>query len=166
MIAKGEGTADPQALSLRGGNFVADALGSDFPLELGKGQKHVERQPAHRSRRVELLGDRDERHAMCIEQFDQFGKVGQRSRQAIDLVDDNYVNLPGADIVEQSLQVRAIGRPTRVSAVIIARPDRSPAGMGLTFYISRGRLVLGIKRVEILVESLLGGNPGVDRTTD
>jgi hypothetical protein len=31
---------------------------------------------------------------MSIEQFYQLGKVGQRSRQAIDLVDDNDVNLP------------------------------------------------------------------------
>src|SRR3979411_1915836 len=34
---------------------------------------------------------------MCIEQFYQLGKVGQRSRQAIDLVDDNDVKLLGAD---------------------------------------------------------------------
>jgi hypothetical protein len=61
VITEGEGTADPQALSFRGSNFVADALRSDLPLELGEGQKHVERQPAHRSRGVELLGDRDER---------------------------------------------------------------------------------------------------------
>jgi hypothetical protein len=37
---------------------------------------------------------------MCVEQFYQLGKVGQRSRQAIDLVDDNDVKLPGADIVQ------------------------------------------------------------------
>jgi hypothetical protein len=60
VIAEGEGTADPQALSFRGSNFVADALGSYLPFELGEGQKHVERQPAHRSRGIELLGDRDE----------------------------------------------------------------------------------------------------------
>ena len=75
----------------------ANALGSDLSLELGEGQKHVERQPAHRSRGVELLGDRDERHAVRIEQFYQLSKVGQRSRQAIDLVDDNNIKLPRTD---------------------------------------------------------------------
>jgi len=39
---------------------------------------------------------------MCIEQFDQLGKVGQRSRQAIDLVDDNNIKLPRADIGSNS----------------------------------------------------------------
>ena len=39
-----------------GSNLVADTLGNDLPLELGKGQKHVEGQPAHRGRGVELLG--------------------------------------------------------------------------------------------------------------
>jgi len=37
MITQGEGTADPQALSFRGSNFVADALGSDLSLKLGEG---------------------------------------------------------------------------------------------------------------------------------
>ena len=46
---------------------------------------------------------------MGIEQLDQLGKVGQRSRQAINLIDDDDVHLVGADIVEQPLQVRAVG---------------------------------------------------------
>jgi len=77
VIAEGQGTADPKPLSFGGSNLVADALGSDFPLELGERQQHVECQPAHRSRGVKLLGDRDERHAMRIEQFHELGKVGQ-----------------------------------------------------------------------------------------
>jgi len=42
-----------------------------------KGQEHVEGQPAHGGRGIELLSDRDKRYAMGIEQFDQFGEVGQ-----------------------------------------------------------------------------------------
>jgi hypothetical protein len=34
-----------------------------------------------------------------IEQFDQLGEVRQRSRQAIDLVDDDDVDLAGANVV-------------------------------------------------------------------
>src|SRR5438105_5785501 len=40
--------ADPQPLALGGRDLVADALGSDFPLELGKRQQDIERQPPHR----------------------------------------------------------------------------------------------------------------------
>ena len=36
VIAEGEGTADPQALSFRGSNLVADALGSDLPSRTGR----------------------------------------------------------------------------------------------------------------------------------
>src|SRR5258706_16174622 len=103
---------------------------------------------------------------MRIEQFYQLGKVGQRSRQAIDLVDDDDVKLPGADIVQQSLQVGAIGGPTGIAAVVIARPDQNPAGMGLTLYISLRGIVLGIQRIELLVESMFGGDAGVDGTAD
>src|SRR5437016_12783496 len=39
--------ADPQPLALGGRDLVPDALGSDVPLELGKRQQDIERQPPH-----------------------------------------------------------------------------------------------------------------------
>src|SRR4030081_3456130 len=80
----------------------------------------------------------------------------------VDLIDDDDVNLPGADIVQQPLQVGSVGRSAGVSAIVIARADQSPAGMGLTLYIGRGSIVLRIQRVEFLVQPVLGRNPGVD----
>jgi len=38
-----------------------------------------------------------------IEQLDQFGKIGERPGQPIDLVDDDDVDLAGSDIVQQPL---------------------------------------------------------------
>jgi hypothetical protein len=81
-----------------------------------------------------------------IEQLHQLGEVRQRSRQAVDLVDDNDVDLAGADIVQEPLQVRALDRPTGIPAVVISGPDQRPAGMGLAFDVSGGRLILGIQR--------------------
>jgi hypothetical protein len=72
-VSQGNDAADPQPLALGGGDLVADALGGDFPLKLGKRQQHIQRQPPHRGGGIELLGDRDERHAVAIEQFDQLG---------------------------------------------------------------------------------------------
>src|ERR1700682_951465 len=60
LIAEGQGASNPQTLPLGGRDLVADPLGGNFPLKLGKGQEHVERQPPHRGRGVELLCDRDE----------------------------------------------------------------------------------------------------------
>jgi hypothetical protein len=37
---------------------------------------------------------------MGIEQFDQLGKVGQRSGQAINLVHNDDIKLPGPDIIQ------------------------------------------------------------------
>jgi hypothetical protein len=48
----------------------------------------IERQPAHRGRGVELLGDRDKGHTMGIEELDQLGEVGKRPRQPVHFVDD------------------------------------------------------------------------------
>jgi hypothetical protein len=135
LVAKGQGTADPETLSLRCCDLVADPLGCDLSLKLGKGQKHIERQPAHRGCCIELLGDRNERHAMGIEQFDQLGKVRQRPCQTVDLVDHDDIDLPGADVIQQSLQVGTVGRSPGVAAVVVAGPDQHPASMGLTLYI-------------------------------
>ena len=72
---------------------------------------------------------------MRIEQFDQLGEVGQRPRQTVDLVDDDDVDLPGANIIQQLLKVGAVGGPAGIPAVIITGPDQGPAGMGLTLDI-------------------------------
>src|SRR5271169_1628285 len=95
LIAQGKVTSDPKPFPLRCRDFVADPLRGDFALELGKGQEHIEGQPSHGGSGVELLGDRDERHAMRIEQFDQLGEVGQGPGQPIDFVHDYDVKLPG-----------------------------------------------------------------------
>src|SRR4029078_887166 len=42
------------------------------------------------------LGDRDEGDVVLVEQFDQLGKVSQRSGQAIDFVNDNHIDLAGS----------------------------------------------------------------------
>ena len=68
---------------------------------------------------------------MGIEELDQLGEVGQRPRQPVYLVDDDDVDLAGADVVQQSLEVGSVSRPTRIAAIVIARLDQNPAGMGL-----------------------------------
>ena len=46
---------------------------------------------------------------MGIEQFDQFCEVSKRSGEAIDLVDDDDIDLPASDIVQKLLQVWTVG---------------------------------------------------------
>jgi hypothetical protein len=58
---------------------------------LGEGEQHIERQSPHDGRRIEGLGDRDERDPLRIEGLDDLGKVGKRPGQAIDLIDDNRI---------------------------------------------------------------------------
>ena len=82
---------------------------------------------------------------MGIEQLDQLGKIRQRPRQAVDLVDDDDVNLAGADIIQQSLKVGAVGGPAGVSPIVISGPDQGPAGMGLAFDVGGSRLVLCVQ---------------------
>ena len=80
--------------------LVADALAGDLALELGEGQKHVERQPPHGCRGVELLRHRDKRNVLVVESLDDLGEVGERAGQPVHLVDDDHIDFSGADVVE------------------------------------------------------------------
>jgi hypothetical protein len=72
-------------------------------------------------------------------------QVRQRPCQAVDLVDHNDVDLPGADVVQELLQVGAFGGPAGVSPVVVAGPGQGPAGMGLAFDVGGGGLILRIQ---------------------
>jgi len=102
------------------------------------------------------LRDRDERHPIGIEQFDQLGEIGQGARQAIDLVDDNDIDAMGANVSEELLQGRAVGGSAGETAIVIAGTNQGPTGMGLTADISLRRIMLRIERVEVLIEASLG----------
>ena len=56
-IAERNGSADPEALALRGRDLVAHPLADHLALELGKGEQHIEGEPAHAGSCVERLGD-------------------------------------------------------------------------------------------------------------
>ena len=135
VVANRSHAANPKTLPLRGRDLVADALGGDLALELGERQQHVEGQPSHRRGGVELLGHRDKRHAVPVEQLDQLGEVRQRTGQAVDLVDDDDVDLSGSDVGQQPLQGRAIGIAAGEATIVVFGPDHGPAGMSLALDI-------------------------------
>ena len=147
--------AHPHALSLGRSDLVANAFAGDLALELRKGQQHVQRQPAHRGRRVELLSDRDERHVARVEHINELGKVGQRSRQPIHLIDNHQVDPLGPDVVEQPGQGRTVHRAARDTAIVVEGRQRPPSLMTLTEDVGLASLTLRMQRVELLFEPLL-----------
>jgi len=166
LVSERGHAADPKPLALGGGDLVSNALGGDFPLELGKRQQDIQGQSPHGCRRIELLGDRYERYAMVVEQLHELGEVGQRSGQPVDLIDDDDVHLPGLDVSQQSLQRRPLGRAPGIAAVIVSRPDQGPSRMGLTADIGLCGVMLGVQRVEVLLQPMVGRHAGVDRAAN
>jgi len=126
-------------------DLVADPLGRQLALELGKGQQNVEGQPAHRGRGVELLGDRDERDRLGVEGLDQLGEVGKRAGQPVDLVDDNDVDPSGIDIPQQLLKGRAVQVAARIGGIVIMLGKGLPSLRGLTLDIGLAGIPLGIE---------------------
>ncbi len=82
---------------------------------------------------------------MSIEQFNQLGKVGQGPCQAVDLIDDNDIDLAGLDVIEQLLKGRAVGRSAREPSIVITYLGQRPARMRLAANIGLRSIVLGIK---------------------
>ena len=74
--------------------------------------------------------------------------------------------LVGSNVLEKPLQGRAVGRSAGEAAIVISRTDQGPAGMGLAADIGLGRIILGVERVEVLIQPGIGRDPGVDRAAD
>jgi hypothetical protein len=140
---------------LDAGDLVTDPLPGDLALELRERQQHVEREPAHRGRGVELLGDRDERDAMRVEGLHDLGEVSQRPGQTVDLIDHDHIDSPGAHVSEQALQGGPFEGGTGDTAVIVHLGDRLPLGMLLAQDERLTGLALRVERVEVLRQSLL-----------
>src|SRR6266436_6517213 len=162
VIAEWHVAAHPHALLLRGANLVADPFAGDLALELSKGQQHIEGQPPHRARGIELLGHRDERHFLCVEDLDQPGKIGERAGQPVDLIDDDDVDPASLDVSEQALQSRSLHVATREPAIVVAGPRRCPALMALAADVGLAGFALRLNRVELLLRPFLRGFAGVD----
>ena len=74
------------------------------------------------------------------------------------------LNCPaGADIAEQALQAGALQGSARESAVVVAGGQRRPTLVALAADVGVAGLALRMEGVELLLEPLLEGLPGVDR---
>jgi hypothetical protein len=103
---------------------------------------------------------------MGVEQLHQLGEVCQGTGEPVDLVDDDNVDPAVPDISQQSLERGTLGRAAGIAAVIVAGAAQGPAVMGLAADIGFRGLVLGIEGIELLVEPVVGGDPGIDRAAD
>ena len=109
-----------------------------------------------------MLRHRNERRAVLVEQLGELGEICERPRKTIDLVDNDNINEPRADIIEQSKQGRALHRTARQTTIIIGSRQKYPAFMFLAGDIGFAGIALGVQRVETLFQSLIRGFAGVD----
>src|SRR6516225_8289621 len=103
---------------------------------------------------------------MPLEQLDQLGEIRQRPGQAVDLIDDDHVNLAGPNAGKHILQGRTVERGARERPVIVAGGKKSPALVRLTLYICLAGLALGVERVELEVEVMLGRFSRINRAPE
>ena len=112
-----------------------------------------------------MLRHRDERHTLCVEEFDQPGKIGERAGQPVDLVDDHDVDPAGPDIGEQALRRGSLEIAAGEPAIVIAGFGQYPALVALAADEGLAGFALRRERVEFVLQPFLGGFAGVDRAT-
>ena len=154
--------AHPLPLTPRRRDLVPRPFADDLTLELRKRQQHVQDQPAHRRRRIELLRDRHESDAALLEALHHLGEIEERSTQPIELVTDHDVDGARIDIGEETLQRRPLHVGARVATVVVGLRQADPAGLNLALNEGLARRPLGIERVELLIEAFFGRLARVD----
>ena len=127
-----------------------------------KDKKDVQRQPAHGGGGAEGLGHRDEGDVVGVEHIDQLGKIHQRAREPVDLVDDHHIDQPGLDIAQQALQCGTFQCGAGDAAIVIAVGHQYPSLGPLAGHVGLTGLPLGVEGVELHVEPLLRGFARVD----
>ena len=103
---------------------------------------------------------------MLVEDLDQLGKVGQRARQPVDLVDDDDVDHPSANVSQQLLEAWPLHVAAREATIVVAFPQHQPAFRFLAGDVVLAGVALGVERIEVLLEPFIGGLAGVDRAAE
>lgn len=93
-------------------------------------------------------------------------KVRQRAAEAVDLVDHHHVDEPVLDVRHQPLEPGPFQRATGDAAVVILVAHQYPALGALAGDVGFAGLALGVEAVELLLQTFLGGFPGVDRAAE
>src|SRR5258708_4229424 len=163
LIAERGPTPHPHALLPGGGDLVADALANDLPFELGEGHEHVERHPPHGALGIERLRDRHKGYAVMLEGLNQLEKIQHRARKTIDLVNDHDIDAAGLNVSHETFKGRAVERAAGHAAIVVAVRDLDPTFPALACDVGLAGLPLGVQRVELHLEAILAGFPGIDR---
>jgi Integrase core domain len=131
IVTNGENTTHPHSLTLRSRDLVPYAFSGHLTFELSEGEKNVQCQPAHGGRGVELLGDRDEAHALFVELLNDLCKVGQGPGEPVYLIYDNRIDCLGSYVLHESLKGGPSQVPPGESAIVVGIPNQLPPFMPL-----------------------------------
>ncbi len=100
---------------------------------------------------------------MLVEFSQQIGEIREGAAQPVNLVHYDHIDFAVADVFHQFFQSRTLDGTAGVTAVIVMLGQTYPALLALAFHIGFPGFALGIKRIEIHIQSLVRAFAGVDR---
>src|SRR5450755_4699982 len=156
VIAKGHSATHPHSFTLRSRNLVPNPFSRHFSFELSEGKQNVESQTPHGGSGVELLGDGDEGNSARVESFNDLGKIGQAPRQAIDLVDNDGIDLSIFNVIQQTSKRWSVHASARISTVVVESREGCPSFLPWAGDEGLAGFSLGVERIEGHFQSFLG----------
>jgi len=131
-------TTHPDVLTAARRYLVPDALGRRLALELRKGEQDVQGQPHHGDGGFEGPRHRNEGDLVAVEYLHEAGKVGQRSRKPVDLVDDHHIGEAILNDGKELLQARTLQRAAGNAPIVIrSRTSTQPSDRWLAMKASQ-----------------------------
>lgn len=85
-----------------------DALDDSRPLELGEDAEHLDHHPPGRGRGVERLGRGAEQNVGIVEPLEDLGQPSDRTRKAVDAVDEEQIELPRLGLAQRPVEAGAV----------------------------------------------------------
>src|SRR5437773_12213705 len=101
-----------------------------------------------------------------FEDADDAGEIQQRSAEPVQLVGDYAVDPAGFDVGQEALERGPVHVAPGKTAVVITLRQALPTLVPLALDVGQASFTLSVERVEILLESDLGGFAGVDGAAD
>ena len=83
-------------------------------------RQYIEREAAKGISCVELLRYRNEADVALVEDLDDVGEIDQRPAQPVDLVDDDTVDRPSANVGQEPFQSGPVYASTTEASIVIA----------------------------------------------
>ena len=161
-VAVGRCSGGPASRHPSGADLPVDALGVDLPLVLREVHEDARRGASAARLHLDELRGGDDGHVVLSELVYEVPEVALVAADAVELVDDDHVDLAGADGVHHLLELRTVRGPAGEPAVGVDAPREPPALASVAFDVRLAGVRLAVDGRVVAVEPVRRALAAID----